>query len=59
LISTHAGSDFSRHEQRLTGGVVPNFPKTAQPIDFLRYQLRKHLLVADIDIDVRHVGPRC
>ncbi len=53
----HAGSDFSCHEQRLAGGAAPNFAKTTKPIDFMRRELRKHLLVADIDR--RHVEPRC
>ena len=53
----HAGSDVSRHEQRLAGGVVPNFPKTAKPIDFVRRELWKHLLVAGIDR--RHFEPCC
>jgi hypothetical protein len=52
----HAGSDVSRHEQRLAGGVVPNFPETAKPIDFLRCKLWKHLLAAGIDRG--HVEPR-
>jgi hypothetical protein len=34
----HAGGDVSRHEQRCTGGMVPNFPETAKPIDFMRHK---------------------
>jgi hypothetical protein len=54
--NVHAGRDIARHEQGIAGCVMAIFPKTAQPIDFLRRKLRKHLLPAAIDR--RHFEPR-
>ena len=50
----HSRRDASCDEQRLAGRVVADVPEMPQPIDLVRRQLRKHLLVAVIDLHHCH-----